>query len=167
MDSILHTSSPPRLVPGVSGNCFRLFAEVCELLNATSQVVRARTTRMVFAGPVPSQRDRVEFSIMAIEKCAATSESIQAMNSGLVKLAFDLTNDTCNLIGALSTAPAEFASRRPVTQSCGHQATLLGALIRSPSNPLYLASSVTGLAREILAPIHSRATANAKRLGAG
>lgn len=150
----------------VSYNWFRLFAELGELVNATTQVVRVRTTRMALAGPVPSQRDRAEFSVMGIEKCEATFGSIQAMNSGLTKLAFEFTSNTCNLIRAISAVPPEFAGRGAGTQWCEHQATLLEAVTQSPSNPLHLFSSVTRLAREMLAPIHSRATANAERLGA-
>jgi hypothetical protein len=167
MENITPVSSRCGPVFDVSCNCLRLFSEVCELLNATAQVVRVRTARMALAGPVPNQLDRAEFSIMGIEKCEATSESIEAMNAGLIKLAFEFTSDTCNLIRAMSTAPTGFASRRPVTQRCENQPTFLTAVIQSPSNPLYLVSSMTSLVREMLAPIHGRATANARRLGAG
>ena len=166
MENITPVSSSRAPVFDVSCNCFRLFSEVCELLNATAQVVRVRTARMALAGPVPNQLDRAEFSIMGIEKCEATSESIEAMNAGLIKLAFEFTSDTCNLICAMSTAPTGFISRRHVSQR-EHQPTFLTAVIQSPSNPLYLVSSMTSLVREMLAPIHGRATANARRLGAG
>lgn len=167
MENITPGSSRHGPVFDVSCNWFRLFAEVCELLNATTQVVRLRTVRMALAGPVPSPRDRAEFSIMGTEKCEAASESIEAMNSGVIKLAVEFTSDTCNLICAMSTAPTGFASGRPVTQGREHQPGFLTAVIQTPSNPLYLASSMTSLVREILAPIHGRATANARRLGAG
>ncbi|MFM0056070.1 polyhydroxyalkanoate granule-associated phasin [Paraburkholderia phytofirmans] len=166
MENITPIASRHGPVFDVSCNWFRLFTEVCELLNATTQVVRVRTVRMVLAGPVPNPRDRAEFSIMGIEKCEATSESIEAMNSGLIKLAVEFTRDTCNLIGAMSTAPTGFASRGPATPGCEHQPSLLTAVVQSPSNPLYLAGSMTSLVRDMLAPIHGRATANARRLGA-
>jgi hypothetical protein len=166
MENITPISSRHGPVLDVSSSWFCLFAEVCELLSATTQVVRLRTVRMALAGPVPSPRDRAEFSIMGIEKCEATSESIEAMNTGLVKLAFEFTSDTCNLIRALSAAPGGFASRRPVTQGSEYQPSFLTAVIQSPTNPLYLAGSMTSLVREMLAPIHGRATANARRLGA-
>ncbi|WNC95455.1 hypothetical protein RI103_37805 (plasmid) [Paraburkholderia sp. FT54] len=167
MDSMTPVSSRHRPALDVSCNWLCLFAEVCELLNATAQVVRLRTVRMALAGPVPSPRDRAEFSIMGIEKCEATTESIGAMNSGLIKLAVEFTRDTCNLIGAMSAAPTGFASRGPATPGSEHQPSLLTTVVQSPSNPLYLASSMTSLVREMLAPIHGRATANARRLGAG
>ena len=39
-----------------------------ELMNASTQVVAHRVTRMTLAGPVPSARDRKEFQRMVNEK---------------------------------------------------------------------------------------------------
>jgi hypothetical protein len=150
----------------LSASWLRLFAETCEMLNATAQVVKVRTTRMALAGPLPNERDRVEFSLMSREKSEAVSESIQAMGSGLVHLGMTLATDTSKHLWATSTAAAALASSRSAGQWLERQSTLLKVATASPANPLRLASSTTHVVQECLAPIHGRATANAKRLGA-
>jgi hypothetical protein len=150
----------------LSTNWLRLFAETCEMLNATTQVVKARTTRMAMAGPLPNERDRVEFSLMGREKSEAMSESMQAMGSGLVSLGMTLAMDTSKHMWATSTAAAALVSSRSATQWLECQAALMKVVAASPVNPLQLASSTTRVVQESLAPIHGRATANAKRLSA-
>ena len=39
----------------LSTNWIRLFTETCEMLGATVQVVKVRTTRMALAGPLPNE----------------------------------------------------------------------------------------------------------------
>ncbi|WP_075360001.1 polyhydroxyalkanoate granule-associated phasin [Caballeronia sordidicola] len=149
----------------LSTNWLRLFAETCELLTATAQVVKVRTTRLVMAGPLPNERDRTEFSLMSREKSEAVTESIQAMGSGFVSLGMDLAMATSKHIWATSAAAGDLASSRSATQWLERQAALIKVAAASPANPLKLASSTTRLVQESLAPIHGRATANAKRLG--
>jgi hypothetical protein len=149
-----------------STNWLRLFTETCEMFNATTQVVKARTARIAMAGPLPNERDRTEFSLMSREKTEAMSESIQAMGSGFVGLGMELAKDTSKYIWETSAAAAALASSRSATQWLECQATLAKVAAASPANPLRLASSTTRVVHESLAPIHGRATANAKRLGA-
>jgi hypothetical protein len=150
----------------LSTNWLRLFTETCEMLNATTQVVKVRTARLAMAGPLPNERDRVEFSLMSREKTEAVTESIQAMGSGLVSLGMTLAMDTSKHIWATSAAAAALASSRSATQWLECQAALLKVAAASPANPLQLASYTTRVVQESLAPIHGRATANAERLGA-
>jgi hypothetical protein len=149
----------------LSTNWLRLFTQTCEMLNATTQVVKVRTARMAMAGPLPNERDRVEFNLMSREKSEAAAESIQAMGSGLVSLSMALAMDTSKHIWATSAAAAALASSRSSTQWLECQTALLKVAVASPANPLQLASSTTRVVQESLAPIHGRATANAKRLG--
>jgi hypothetical protein len=149
-----------------STNWLRLFTETCEMLNATTQVVKVRTARLAMAGPLPNERDRVEFSLMSREKTEAVTESIQAMGSGLVSLGVTLAMETSKHIWATSTAAAALASSRSASQWLECQAALLKVAAASPANPLQLANSTTRVVQESLAPIHGRATANAERLGA-
>jgi len=86
----------------LSTNWLRLFTDTCEMLSATTQVVKVRTTRMAMAGPLPNERDRVEFSLMSREKSEAASKSIRAMGSGLVSLGMTLAMDTSKHIWAAS-----------------------------------------------------------------
>jgi len=150
----------------LSTNWLRLFTETCEMLNATAQVVKVRTARLAMAGPLPNEQDRIEFSLMSREKSEAVSESVQALGSGFVDLGLALAMDTSKHIWATSAAAAELASSRSTTQWLECQAALLKVASASPANPLQLASSTTRVVQESLAPIHGRATANAKRLGA-
>src|ERR1700730_1293447 len=60
----------------LSTNWWRIFTETCEMLNATTQVVIARMARLAMAGPLPNERDRIEFNLMGREKNEAAFESI-------------------------------------------------------------------------------------------
>lgn len=154
----------PEPVIDVSKNWSRLFDEVCELHNATLQVVGIRTTRMAIAGPVPDMQDQREFSLMSSEKGEAASESILAMGSGLMNMTMALAKDTSAHLWATSAAATTLASSLSVAQWCERQTEFLRLATNFPANPLHLVDSATCLMREVLAPIHGRATANAKRL---
>lgn len=150
----------------LSTNWLHLFADTCEMLAAATQVVKLRTARIAMAGPLPNERDRIEFSLMSHEKSEAMSESIRAMSSGFVSLGVALAMDTSKYIWETSTAAAALASSQSATQWAECQAALLQVAAASPADPLRLASSTTRVVQESLAPIRGRATANAKRLGA-
>ncbi len=139
---------------------------MCELLEATMQVVSVRTTRMAIAGPSPDEQDRREFSLMSVEKGEAASESILAMHSGLMNLTMVLAKDTNAHLWATSAAVTTLVSSRSATQWFECQTELLRFATDFPAHPLQLVSSATSLMQEILAPIHNRATANARRLAA-
>lgn len=149
----------------LSTNWLRLFVEICEMVSATTQVVKVRTARLAMAGPLPNERDRTEFSLMSREKTEAVSESIQAMGSGFVNLGMALAMDTSKHIWATSAAASALASSQSATQWMECQAALLKIAAASPASPLQLANSTARLVQQSLAPIHDRATANAKRLG--
>lgn len=166
MENIMPSSTLSQPVIEVSTNWSRLFTEMCELLHATMHVVSFRTTRMAIAGSAPDEQDRREFSLMSREKGEAASESIRAMGSGLINLAMVLAKDTSYHLWATSAAATALASSRSAAQWFERQAELLRVATDCPANPLQLVSSATCLMQDILAPIHGRATANAKRLGA-
>jgi hypothetical protein len=150
----------------LSTNWWRIFTETCEMLNATTPVVKARMARLVMAGPLPNERDRIEFNLMRREKSEAAFESIEAMGSGFVSLGMALAMDASKYIWATSAAAAALASSQSAAQWFACQAELLKIATDSPSNPLQLASSTARVMQAGLAPIHGRATANAERLGA-
>lgn len=56
-----------------------LAQKATEMAMAVPHVVAHRMTRMALAGPVLSDRDRVEFELMSAEKAAAMAESWKAM----------------------------------------------------------------------------------------
>jgi hypothetical protein len=106
--------------PGeLSTNWVRVFTEICEMLHASTQVVKVRTTRMAMAGPLPNGRDSAEFSLMSREKSEAASESILAMNSGFINLGLALATDISKYIWATTAAAAALASSHSATQCLG------------------------------------------------
>src|SRR6202162_1499919 len=125
----------------LSTNWLRVFTEICEMLNATTHVVKVRTARMAMAGPLPNERDCVEFSLMSREKSEAASESILAMGSGFINLGWALAMNISKHICATSAAAAALASSLSATQWLERQAALLKIAADSPANPLQLASS--------------------------
>lgn len=143
-----------------------VIADVSEMLRAATQVIGLRTARMATAGLLPNARDRHEFSLMSREKVEAASESVQAMGSGFVNLGMELAMETSRHMWATSVAAIALGSSGTTAQWLERQVALVKIATEYPPHPLKLASSAAHLVQDRLAPIHDRATANAKRLGA-
>jgi len=88
------------------------------------------------------------------------------MGSGFVNLAMELARSASQHLWATSAAVTALASSGTVKQWFERHAALLKLATEYPANPLPLAGSTARLMRDTLEPIHARATANAKRLGA-
>ena len=112
-----------------------------DLAFAVPQVVAHRLTRLWFAEPLPSTRDRAELQRMVEEKVAAFHESWMAMLLELYRANVDWA--TRWPVWWLAVA----SGRMPRALSTHGQRTAIGVFGRG------------------LAPIHRRATANARRLG--
>ena len=113
-----------------------LFAKAAELAFVVPQVVTHRVTSMAIAGPSVSERDRKEFKRMGAEKTAAFSESWNAM--------------TMQALRANQALAASFLRS-----------------FWSPSlkgRPSARAVAALGVLGKGIAPVHRKATANAKRL---
>lgn len=163
----MRSASPvSQTADSVATDSARLFGDICDLLQAATHVVSHRTTRMAMSGPSPNDRDQREFSLMSSEKGEAATESILAMTSGWFSLTTTLARDTSEHLLATSAAAAMLASSGSISQWFEHQAAFWTLAAKYPVNPLQLASLSTRLTQDVLAPIHSRALANAKRLGA-
>ena len=124
-----------------SGRAASLAARTAELAVAVPQVVAHRMTRMAIAGPVPSSRDRQEFTRMVAEKNTAFVASWQAMAAQAIvaQQAFAAT-----MVRAMWTSP--WRAQPPYAMFAQvHDAAL-------------------GVIGEGLAPVHRKAVANAKRL---
>ena len=144
----------------------RVFYDASEMFSASTQVVGHRTARMAMAGPLPNSRDRTEFDLMHHEKVDAAKESVRAISSGLMSLSVELALETSRNIWATSSSALALGSSRSAAQWLERQTALLKIATAYPSQPLHLAHSAAHLVQDGLAPIHIRATANAKRLGA-
>lgn len=114
---------------------------LAELSFAVPQVVAHRVTRMALAGHTPSARDKKEFELMVAEKKAAFGQSFTAMAAEAVR---------ANQALALSMFTSMWfpGSRKP-------SAPALAAKVQR---------AAMGVLNKGVAPVHSKAVANAKRL---
>ena len=119
----------------------RLNQQVTELAWAVPQVVNERMTRMMFAGPQPSANDQREFHMMGQEKVSAFCESWMAMSQQMVRAQQELYLSWLN---SFTRFPANAWTPAKMTQAA--QSATLGVLGAG------------------MAPVHSRAVSNARRL---
>jgi len=120
-----------------------IITQSAELALAVPCVVVHRATRMAQAGPRPSARDLKEFNLMVAEKGAAFVQSWQGM--------------------AMQTMLAHQAMAASLIRS------FWSVSPRAKVSPAKIAAQLQGAALAILgkglAPVHRKATANARRLG--
>jgi len=135
-----------------------------EMLVASAQVIGHRTQRIATAGHSPSQRDRREFTRMGIEKVEAASESVWAMGRHLTTLNAELGTRAWKDWMAAGNAWMSLAASRSVPQAIARQGKLLRTVSASTASASTLSGAAARMTKQGLAPIHSRATANAKRL---
>ena len=140
-----------------------------ELAVAAPEVIAHRTARMAAAGRVPSARDRKEFTRMGQEKVEALAESLSAMAPPMYKLNQELALLTARQWqrswqwwSAWSPLASLATSRSPARLTRA-QAVLMRDLA-SAAGGKRLADSLSRVVQKGLAPVHKRATQNAKRL---
>lgn len=152
----------------ISANPFVLWTSLAfktaEMMTASAQVIGHRTKRMATAGPTPNARDRREFSLMGQEKMEAASESVQAMAKHMTTINQQIGAQAVSQMLAGATDILSLATSRTAGQAVARQARLIRTLTRGAVSAPRLSSSAARLAQRGLKPIHSRATANAKRL---
>ena len=146
-----------------------LAARTTEMLVASAQVIGHRTGRMAGAGATPSLRDRREFSKMGMEKAEAIGESAFAGGKQLSKTNVELGIRNIQLaLRRLRKAGADWmslAGSRTIPQALARQAKLMHTVSQSMQSASQLSHVTARVTERALMPIHSRATANAKRLG--
>lgn len=156
---------PRRLFADPFAQWSELAMKTTEMLTAAAEVIGHRTTRMVFAGPLPDVHDQREFTLMGQEKLEAAAESAAAMTAHVMDTHHRLFASTLRHMLHGSTAMLSLASSRSAEQAAEHQARLGRAIARSAISASRLSRTPASLAQHGLGPIHARATANAKRLG--
>ena len=120
-----------------------------ELALAAPEVIAHRTARMAAAGRVPSARDQKEFTRMGQEKVEAVAESLSAMALPMLKLNQELASLTAR---QWQQSWKWWSAWSPLTPlAAGRSST-------------QLADSFARVVQKGLAPVHKRATQNAKRL---
>ena len=135
-----------------------------EMMLASAQVIGHRTGRMARAGPAPNARDRREFALMGQEKLDAGVASASAMAAQLMTLNPLLGPRAVQHMMAGTAAFMSLAASRTAGQAMARHAKLVRTMTQSAATTTQLSSAAARLARRGLVPIHSRATANAKRL---
>lgn len=131
---------------------------------ASAIVINRRLTRIALAGTDPSARDRREFHRMGQEKIDAAAESMLAIATQMVVIgpqagATAFQQWMKNARGLMHMAA------RPSSAVLNAQAAAMGGSLRgSAAMTSKMADAMADLAHRGLHPIHSRATANAKRL---
>ena len=136
-----------------------------EMLVASAQVIGHRTQRITAAGHSPSLRDRREFSRMGQEKVEAAGESLWAMGQHMTAMNAQLALRAWQDALSAGTAWNTFTASRTLPQAMQRQAKLAQSVAKSAKSASGLSDATARMATQGLKPIHSRATANAKRLG--
>jgi hypothetical protein len=135
--------------------------KLAELSIAAPQVVAMRTAQMLAAGAMPSIRDRAEFSRMGSEKVAAFGESMLGMGRQLLETNQEYTRGVFIRLIRMWMTPWWLSAYRPVTQAMAAIPTPASLLMPTPRQRQRAVSQVIAKA---VAPVHKRATSNAKRL---
>jgi len=138
---------------------------ITEMMIASAQVISHRTQRLATAGVIPNQRDRREFTLMGQEKVEAMAESAQAVALRIMTLNQQIGAQIFGQMVAGTTGLLALAASRTVVQSSSVHAKLMQDILsNSATATSRLADSFATVAHHGLKPIHSRATANARRL---
>ncbi|WP_280154854.1 polyhydroxyalkanoate granule-associated phasin [Piscinibacter sp. XHJ-5] len=136
-----------------------------EMLTSSAQVIAHRTGRMAAAGHSPNARDRREFTRMGLEKVEAAGESLWAMGQQIAQMNTRLAMKAWQDAVAAGTAWMSMAGSRTLPQLMQRQVALAKSVSASAKSAERMSDATARVAKHGLKPIHSRATANAKRLG--
>jgi len=149
-------------------NAFSAWTELAwklgELSVASTQVIAQRTARIAAAGPTPNERDRREFSRMGQEKLDAAFESAHAMGAQLAALNLRTGAAAYARIARSTSDFTALLASRNAGQFISRHAKLVRTMTRSATGSADLPALGIRLAARGLEPVHSRATANARRL---
>jgi hypothetical protein len=161
---------PRRRIPAATAmNPFSLWTDLAlktgEMLAASAQVITHRTSRMVSAGTSPNARDRKEFRRMGLEKVEAAGESAWAMAEQMGRTQLDLGLKAWQDMAQAGAAWMSVASSRSLPQALAKQTHLVNTVTRSVKSAQRLSDATARVTSRGLKPVHTKATANAKRLG--
>lgn len=140
--------------------------KMLQMSAAAAQVIALRTTRMAAHGANPNAADRREMHRMGAEKVDAFSRAGTALATGAMPLLFGMSMQAWRTSLDLFAASTRLAASRTIPQTMARQQQLAGTLMRGAAAAGQGATSAATarLAHRALAPVHRKATANAKRL---
>jgi hypothetical protein len=136
-----------------------------DMMLASAQAIQHRTGRIAAAGVTPGARDRREFALMGQEKIEAGIESASAMAAQMMAMNPLLGARAFGHMMTGAAAVMSLAASRTLGQAMARQAKLVRTMTQSSATTAHFSGAVARLAQSGLKPIHSRATANANRLG--
>ena len=142
-----------------------LAVNTAEMMLASAQVIGHRTRRMASAGAIPNARDRREFALMGREKVDAGARSVLAMTSHLSNRNQQLRAQAFGNMLRSASALMMLATSRTPAQVIARQLAVARMLGNSAVSLAEASKGAAQLAHRGLKPLHSKATANAKRLG--
>jgi len=139
---------------------------VSETVTAAGTVIGHRVALGAQAVTDPLNADHhAEFSLMTTEKVAAFSDASNAMLDEL----HDINREVMSYLAqqTVGTARAVFdlgSATTPAAMFDVHRRFLFESWARGSAHAFKLAALGSGVSAQVLAPVHSTATANAKRL---
>ncbi len=151
-----------------TANPFQIWTELAlktgEMMAASAQVIGHRTQRMAMASTPPSARDQREFALMSTEKVAAVTESAQAVALKMMTMNPWLMPNALRHMTSATSAMLAVSTSRTAGELIARQTRLAEVLLKSTAAATNITSTAADLASQGMKPLHSRATANARRL---
>lgn len=142
-----------------------LALKTSEMMVASAEVISHRASRMAMAGVVPSVYDQREFVLMGQEKIEAVAESAQAIAERMLNLNQEISTLAYKQIVMGTSGIISLATSSTLAESSDLQVKLVhDTMSGSAAAVSQLTDSFARVAHKGLRPLHSRATANAKRL---
>jgi len=140
--------------------------KMLQMSTAAAQVIAMRTTRMAAHGPNPNAAERRELHRMGAEKVDAFTRTGMALATGAMPLMLGMAMQAWRSWFDLWAAATRLGASRSIPQTMARQQQLAGVLMRGAAAAGHGATSAATarLAHRALAPVHRKATANAKRL---
>ena len=145
-------------------NWFSIGLKTAEMLTSSAQVIGHRTSRMMLAGPRPSEADRREFGLMGQEKVDAAIESSCAMASSLYATNLQIWSRMAKTQLSMAAALGALATSRTGAQAIARHAAVARIVSHSPLTARQALDATARLTASGIAPVRSRAMANARRL---
>lgn len=135
------------------------------MMLASAEVIGHRTSRMAQSSFPPSAKDAAEFTLMGQEKMEAATESMQAATLSMMAFSPFAAMKVFNEMATVQADLFHLATSSSLPMAMSRQQTLGRSWAKAAKSAVSLSDQTANGALDTLKPIHSRATANAKRLG--
>ncbi len=135
------------------------------MMLASAEVIGHRTTRMAQASIPPNAKDAAEFTLMGQEKMEAATESMQAAVLSMMAFSPFAAMKMFNEMSAVHADLFNLATSSSLPVAISRNQKFGRSMRRAAHSAATLSDQTANAALDTLKPIHSRATANARRLG--